>query len=138
MRLGGRLSVVGTKPSRVLCNGMKRIASGQSLAPPLDLEHLSRHTFGDRALEREVLQLFCSQSALHLEGLGKAASLSAWREAAHSLKGSAQAIGAFRVAEAAARAEALRDISLDAARSSCLREIEASIVEAKACIAAVI
>jgi HPt (histidine-containing phosphotransfer) domain-containing protein len=117
---------------------MNSIASEQSLPPPLDPEHLSRHTLGDRALEREVLQLFCSQLALHLDDLSKAASLSEWRRAAHSLKGSAQAVGASRIAEAAARAEALCGMSLDGARSSCVQEIEASIVEAKAYIASLI
>jgi HPt (histidine-containing phosphotransfer) domain-containing protein len=77
-------------------NGMNKIA--KSLAAPIDLQHLSRYTLGGRALEREVLQLFCSQSPLHHERLNNAASPSSWREAAHSLKGAAQAVGAFRVA----------------------------------------
>ncbi len=38
-----------------------------SLAPddrPIDLVHLARTTLGDRALEREVLQLFDRQSSI--------------------------------------------------------------------------
>jgi HPt (histidine-containing phosphotransfer) domain-containing protein len=114
---------------------MNRAAGEPDLAPPVDLQHLARYTLGDRTLEREVLQLFCSQSLLHLDGLGNAASLAEWRDAAHSLKGSAQAIGAFRIARAAARAEALSALNADRARGSCLQEIEAAILEAKAYIA---
>ena len=36
---------------------------------PVDLVHLSRYTLGERDLEREVLQLFCSQSLIYIERL---------------------------------------------------------------------
>ncbi len=36
---------------------------------PVDLVHLSRYTLGERALEREVLELFCTQSSIYLERL---------------------------------------------------------------------
>jgi len=76
--------------------------SSPPLAPddgPIDFEHLSRMTLGDAALECEVLTMFVAQSAKLLDELAglpaHAASL------AHTLKGSARAIGAFAVAEAA-------------------------------------
>jgi hypothetical protein len=31
---------------------------------PVDLVHLSRYTLGERALEREALELFCTQSTI--------------------------------------------------------------------------
>jgi len=62
---------------------------------PVDLVHLSRYTLGERALEREVLELFCSQSLVYLERLRAVQSDSDWKDAAHSLKGSASAIGAL-------------------------------------------
>ena len=72
-------------------------------APALDLDHLRRMTLGERELEREVLTLFARQAeelSLRLEKLPvEGASL------AHTLKGSAQAIGAFAVADAAERLE---------------------------------
>ncbi len=40
---------------------------------PVDLVHLSRYTLGDRALEGEVLELFCTQSPIYLERLRAAA-----------------------------------------------------------------
>ena len=70
---------------------------------PLDFEHLSRMTLGDPALECEVLTMFVAQSAKLLDQLmalpPEAGAL------AHTLKGSSRAIGAFAVAEAAARLE---------------------------------
>ena len=76
------------------------------LAPddgPIDVEHLRRMTLGDISLEHEVLAMFAAQSAKLLDTL---ATLPAEAGAlAHTLKGSSRAIGAFAVAEAAARLE---------------------------------
>jgi HPt (histidine-containing phosphotransfer) domain-containing protein len=57
-----------------------------------------------------------------------------WQDAAHSLKGSAQAIGAWRAAAAAERAESLSGATLSEARGARLRELESSVDEAKAYI----
>ena len=91
------------------------------------VKHLSRYTLGERALEREILELFCSQSAIYLERLREAPSDRLWQDAAHSLKGSAQAIGAWRTAEAAERAESLSGATLSEARGAILRELESSV-----------
>lgn len=105
---------------------------------PVDLQHLGRYTLGERALEREVLELFCSQSVLYLEQLRAAMSDRDWKDAAHSLKGSARAVGAWRAAKAAERAEALQGDVLDQFRSAQIDEIEASLREAEAYIASVL
>jgi HPt (histidine-containing phosphotransfer) domain-containing protein len=113
------------------------VESGQSPAlrkgsvRPVDLVYLSRFTLGERALEREVLELFCTQSFVYLERLNDAQSDKDWKDAAHSLKGSARAIGAWRTAEAAERAEALSGEDLPGARALSLREVESSLTEAK-------
>lgn len=73
---------------------------------PIDLEFLRRYTLGDAALEREVLELFCSHAPVILSELKSASSEKAWRNAAHSLKGSARALGAWAVARGAEQAEA--------------------------------
>ena len=78
-----------------------------SLAPddrPIDLVHLARTTLGDRALEREVLQLFDRQSGILIARMRTAAP-AAITALAHTLKGSARGIGAWRVARAAERLE---------------------------------
>src|SRR5215470_16457885 len=72
------------------------------LAPddgPIDIDHLRRMTLGDVGLEREVLAMFSAQS-VHLTA-SLAANSGDVAALAHMLKGSARAIGAFRVAEAA-------------------------------------
>jgi HPt (histidine-containing phosphotransfer) domain-containing protein len=78
------------------------------LAPddgPIDLAHLRRMTLDDDRLKREVLALFSAQAA-NLAGM--LASLGAdARALAHTLKGSARAVGAFGVADAAAHLETL-------------------------------
>jgi HPt (histidine-containing phosphotransfer) domain-containing protein len=77
------------------------------LAPddgPIDIEHLRRMTLGDAGLEHEVLAMFAAQS---VRLIGTLAAFPADACAlAHTLKGSARAIGAFGVAEAADRLEA--------------------------------
>ena len=105
---------------------------------PVDLQHLARYTLGERALAREVLELFCTQSVLYLEQLRAAMSDRDWRDAAHSLKGSARAVGAWRAAKAAERAEALQGDVLTQYRSAQIDEIEASLREAEAYIASVL
>jgi HPt (histidine-containing phosphotransfer) domain-containing protein len=117
------------------------VPSGEERRPssrPVDLVHLSRYTLGERALEREVLELFCAQSLVYLARLRDARSDKDWKDAAHSLKGSATAIGAWRAAEAAQRAEALSGEMLIAGRDLRLRDIEASLREAETYIGALL
>ena len=70
---------------------------------PIDFEHLQRKTLGDSGLEHEVLAMFSAQSVNLISVLASlpkdACAL------AHMLKGSARAIGALGVADAAARLE---------------------------------
>jgi HPt (histidine-containing phosphotransfer) domain-containing protein len=74
---------------------------------PVDLVHLARYTLGNRSLEREVLRLFCTQSSACLQRLKDAQADTDWADAAHTIKGSARSIGAWRVAKIAEAAEAL-------------------------------
>ena len=75
---------------------------------PIDLDHLKRMTLGDESLEREVLAMFSAQSVRLISIL--AALPAEARELAHTLNGSARAISAFAVSEAAAALEtALHD-----------------------------
>jgi HPt (histidine-containing phosphotransfer) domain-containing protein len=83
-------------------------------ACPIDLEHLNRFTCGDKSLEREILSLFVVHSPECLAALLGAATQAQWIAAAHSLKGSARAVGAVEVAELAAAAE--RMVPADAAQ----------------------
>jgi HPt (histidine-containing phosphotransfer) domain-containing protein len=121
--------------SELTACGDVRSGEGHRLGSrPVDLVHLSRYTLGERALEREVLQLFCSQSSIYIERLHAARSEQDWKDAAHSLKGSAAAIGAWRAASAAASAEALPKQASSEAKAARLREIETSVREAESYI----
>ena len=107
------------------------------LAPddgPIDYEHLQRMTLGDAAIEQEVLTIFAAQSARLVRTLaampGDASAL------AHTLKGSARAIGAFAVADAAAELEAAIARGFDA--SAELAELGEAVAEARAAIEAVL
>ena len=66
----------------------------------IDEPHLERMTLGDRRLEREVLELFVRQTTILLTRSAGAEPPTA-AAAAHTLKGSARGIGAWRVARAA-------------------------------------
>jgi HPt (histidine-containing phosphotransfer) domain-containing protein len=65
---------------------------------PIDWAHLSRFTMNDRALEQEVLGLFAIEAPRYLAQLNAAADRKDWIEAAHTLKGSARAVGAWAIA----------------------------------------
>jgi HPt (histidine-containing phosphotransfer) domain-containing protein len=81
-----------------------RRSPSASIERPIDLVHLARMTLGERSLEREVLQLFDRQAMILLERM-QAAPVEAVPMLAHTLKGSARAIGAAHVARAAEAVE---------------------------------
>jgi HPt (histidine-containing phosphotransfer) domain-containing protein len=72
---------------------------------PLDFAHLDRMTFGSRDLQHEVLGMFLAQSQALLDRIRSAVDVDSGRRAAHTLKGSARGIGAFRVARLAEAVE---------------------------------
>ena len=78
---------------------------GKLCADAVDRAYLARFTLGNAALEREVLELFASQTPVYLERLREAATAKDWKEAAHTIKGSASAIGAWRLQRFAELAE---------------------------------
>ena len=103
------------------------------LAPddgPIDCGHLERMTLGDAGLTREVLAMFSAQAV----GLvGQLESLpSDTLTLAHTLKGSARAIGAFRVANAAEPVEAAIRNGDDPAEA--LAGLKHAVAEARAAI----
>ena len=77
----------------------------RDLTGAVDFGHLERYAAGDTALIEEVLGLFHEQAELWLRLLDPTADEGGWRDAAHSLKGSALGIGAFTLAERCDAAE---------------------------------
>lgn len=101
---------------------------------PIDIDHLRRMTLGDEALEREVLTMFSAQASRLTQAL---AALPADAPAlAHTLKGSARAIGAFAVGDAAAHLERL--IKSGGATAEALSELDDAVAQARAAIDAVL
>lgn len=86
---------------------------------PVDLVHLSRQSLGDRSLEKEILQLFHSQSALYLNRLEHAETADERKFAAHTVVGSARGLGAWKVA---AEAEAVEKSCSTPCNITALRE----------------
>ena len=103
------------------------------LAPgggPIDYEHLQRMTLGDAGIEHEVLSMFSAQSAKLIQTL--MAQPSDAGALAHTLKGSARAIGAFAVADAAERLEAVIAGGLDP--SAALARLGEAVADARGVI----
>ncbi len=73
--------------------------------PIIDRDHLARYTLGNEALEREVLGLFVDQIPETLGQLDAAGDDATRVRAAHTLKGSALAVGAKRLADVAGKVE---------------------------------
>ena len=97
---------------------------------PIDIDHLRRMTLGDAALEREVLTMFSAQAS---RLAGALAAMPADAPAlAHTLKGSARAIGAFAVADAAARLETL--IRCGSHTAEALSELDDAVMQARSAI----
>ena len=74
----------------------------------IDLAHLARYTGGDANLNAEILRLFDGQTATlvaSLRAILDARDTKSWKEVIHSIKGAARGVGAFALADAAARCE---------------------------------
>jgi HPt (histidine-containing phosphotransfer) domain-containing protein len=88
---------------------------------PIDHAYLGRFTQGNADLEREVLELFAGMMPRYLEDLRAAATNRAWMDAAHTIKGSAAAVGARRLARFAEMAERI-DVEAAEARTEGYRD----------------
>jgi HPt (histidine-containing phosphotransfer) domain-containing protein len=101
---------------------------------PIDIAHLKRMTLGNADLEREVLAMFSAQA------VGLAATLARLPSDAgalvHTLKGSARAIGAFAVADAASHLEVLLRKGEDPAQA--LLQLSEAVTEARTAIEAIL
>ncbi len=102
----------------------------------IDEDHLGRMTLGDRALEREVLEIFARQTTLSMDRLAGAQPARA-AAVAHTLKGSARGVGAWRVARAAERLEqAAAGKFDDKAIQAAIAQLEAASIEVRETIRA--
>jgi HPt (histidine-containing phosphotransfer) domain-containing protein len=96
----------------------------------IDRAHLKAMTMGDATLARDVLSLFDRQGAMMMKRL-PGADAKAKAEMAHTLKGSARGIGAWRVADAATLVEIAGD-------AIAIKELNDVVAEVRAEIALVL
>ena len=119
-------------------SGSSAVASPDRERTPtvIDETHLERMTLGDRRLEREVLELFVRQTTIMLGRIvGSDPAMAA--ASAHTLKGSARGIGAWRVARAAELVEsAVAGEGGAAAMDEAVTELKSASLEASAAIGA--
>lgn len=93
----------------------------------LDRAHLARYTLGDAALEREVLDLFIGQLPQSLAALTSQVDAEGRHRAAHTIKGSARAVGATKLARLAQEAETV--VSDPLQWQTVVAQIEAAVQE---------
>ncbi|MBX9684357.1 MAG: Hpt domain-containing protein [Hyphomicrobium sp.] len=103
---------------------------------PIDLVHLRRYTLGDRGLEKEVLDLFLAQLPATIGALGPEGPRSERSRAAHTLKGSGRAVGAWQIAALAERVERLAQGDPGADLNALVTQIEAAIVDVRRFVSA--
>jgi len=111
-------------------------AAGPDAPGLIDREHLRRYTLGDPGLELEILGLFAEQLPITIGALEHATTDKDWGMAAHTLKGSARAVGAWPLAALAEDAERLTTNADSGRRAAILRRLETAADEARAYIAA--
>ena len=91
------------------------------MSMPIDLEHLSRYTGGEKTLNAEILRLFDGQvtdMVSQLNDVLEVRDAKRWREIAHTIKGAARGVGAFGMGEAAAAAEPIDPANAEKARAA--------------------
>ena len=99
---------------------------------PVDLAHLGKYTLGSRALDLEILGLFLAQAPETIGRLQEAAAHEQWRRAAHTLKGSARGVGAWRLGDLAYAAETATDWDAAGRRQAIVRDIERELADVAA------
>ena len=106
----------------------------RDLTGAVNFKHLETYAAGDQAVVDEVLAIFREQAAMWMRLLDPAAEGEAWRDAAHTLKGSALGVGAFALAD---ECEAAEQAGADAGkRTRLLESVRTELDRALADIAA--
>ncbi len=105
-------------------SSMARVAGRAGPEAPIDLVQLATNTLGNRDLEVQVLHLFKSQSISTLERLKQETDNSVRLDLVHTLKGSARAIGAERVAIVCENLEGKMRSSTDTATEGLIAAVD--------------
>ncbi|MFT3987575.1 Hpt domain-containing protein [Aestuariivirga sp.] len=76
--------------------GSRKAASAGD-AEVLNRAHLAHYTLDNAELEREIVALFLEQLPVTIAAMENAKTATDWKMAAHTVKGSAAAVGATRI-----------------------------------------
>jgi hypothetical protein len=110
-------------------NPFNQEASEKSGVPVMDLAYLHQQSYGNAALETEILELFLRQSTRLIVDLNEGLKQKQWRDYARTLKGSAYSVGALQVAHVAEQIEhCCPDISA-ASTKKLLQMLESAILK---------
>ncbi len=94
----------------------------------IDFDHLNQYVGGDAGLTLEIFGLFQNQVDIWMKSLSIEADDAIWAGATHSLKGSARAVGAMKLAKICENAETLiGNNNRPGAREVAIDEIESRI-----------
>ena len=95
--------MASSQPTRQPAKASVSAAAANSRRP-LDMAHLYQQTMGNRALEIEILDLFCKQLTSTMASFAKA-DANERKRLAHALKGTGRSVGAFLLADIAEQIE---------------------------------
>lgn len=77
------------------------------MADAIDISHLEKYVFGDRALLDEILTIFVDQAEMLIGRFSPEVLAEDWRLNAHTLKGAARGVGAWSLGDLAEEAEGI-------------------------------
>jgi HPt (histidine-containing phosphotransfer) domain-containing protein len=95
----------------------------------LDREHLARYTMQNPELEREIIGLFLTQLPSVLDMVRTSRDQAKWKLATHTLKGSAVAVGAARIAEVARQLEDMAASGSEPLRRKLLARLDREVAD---------
>ena len=101
----------------------------RDLTGAVDFAYLEGYAGHDQAVVDEVLAIFREQATMWLRLLDPGAGDGVWRDAVHTLKGSARGIGANALAEACAATEAANEVVRPAALDQVRNALDAVLAD---------
>ena len=107
----------------------RKLVRTKTVPVVFDRSHLAQYTMDSPELEREIIGLFVAQLPTILDRLQNVSSGDDWRIATHTLKGSALAVGAYKIGELAKKLEPVNNPEQDAKRKKLLSGLVRAVNE---------
>jgi HPt (histidine-containing phosphotransfer) domain-containing protein len=107
----------------------RKLVRTKTVPVVFDRSHLAQYTMDSPDLEREIIGLFVAQLPAILDRLQNVSSRDDWRIATHTLKGSALAVGAYKIGELAKKLEPVNGPEQEAKRKKLLSGLVRAVNE---------